>query len=94
MGDLKRTAREEELMIEVERLRAWLYKIQQEAYKETNVVVIEWLAGQSLIRSHCAAHPDWGATEDWATLGIWPPAIIDKPTVAPPEIQADSQGGE
>ena len=72
----QRTVREEELMIEVERLRAWLYKIQNEASKETKCDVIEWLAEQSLVRSHCAAQPDWGHTEDWAPLGVWPPANV------------------
>lgn len=43
-----RTAREKELMIEIERLRAWLYKIKGEAWKETKHGVIEWLAEQSL----------------------------------------------
>ena len=81
----QRTLREEELMIEVERLRAWLYKIKNEAFKETRHAVIEWLAEQSLVRSHCAAHPDWGTTEDWAKLGVWPPIKIDEPTVSPPD---------
>ena len=73
---MTRTTREEELMIEVERLRAWLHKIRTEAYKEAPPETIEWLAEQSLIRSHCVCHPDWGATEDWAKLGLWPPAIV------------------
>ena len=69
-----RTAREEELMIEVERLRAWLYKIKNEAFKESGHDLIEWLAEQSLIQSHCVIIPDWGHTEQWAKLGVWPPA--------------------
>ena len=82
---MTRTAREEELMIEVERLRAWLYKIKNEAFKETKHAVIEWLAEQSLVRANCATHPDWGSTESWAKLGVWPPAKFDEKTVAPPE---------
>jgi len=80
-----RTVREEELMIEVERLRAWLCKIKNEAFKETKHAVIEWLAEQSLVRSHCVTHPDWGHTEDWAKLGVWPPVKSEEPTVAPPD---------
>jgi len=71
-----RTVVEEELMIEVERLRAWLKKIQTEAYKEKKPAVLEWLAEQSLIRSHCVTHPDWKVTEDWAKLGVWPPISV------------------
>lgn len=76
---MSRTAREEELMIEVERLKAWLYKIKNEAFKETKHAVIERLAEQSLVRANCATHTDWGNTEDWAKLGVWPPAKIDEP---------------
>jgi hypothetical protein len=76
---MSRTAKEEELMIEVERLRAWLNKIKNEAYKETKLPVIEWLAEQAIIRSHCVTHPDWRTNEDWAKLGSWPPAsIVDR----------------
>lgn len=78
----RRTAREEELMIEVERLRAWLHKIKIEAFKETRHAVLEWLAEHALTRSHCVTHPDWGSTEDWAKLGVWPPARTDGPTIA------------
>ena len=81
----RRTAREEELMIEVERLRAWLHKIKNEAFKETRHAVIEFLAEQSLVRSHCVTHPDWGTTENWAKLGLWPPSRADEPTNAPEE---------
>ncbi len=71
-----RTATEEELMIEVERLRAWLKKIQVEAYKEKKPAVLEWLAEQALIRSHCVTHPGWKVNEDWAKLGVWPPVSV------------------
>jgi hypothetical protein len=81
----QRTSREEELMIEVERLRAWLYKIKNEAWKETRHAVIEWLAEQSLVRSHCVTYPDWGTTENWARLGVWPPMKADEATVEPPD---------
>lgn len=75
----ERSAKEEELMIEVERLRSWLKKIQVEAYKETKLAVIEWLAEQAIIHSHCVTHPEWRINEDWAKLGSWPPAtIVDK----------------
>ena len=69
-------------MIEVERLRAWLHKIKNEAYKETKHAVIEWLAEQAVIRSHCVTHPNWRTNEDFAKLGSWPPMSIvdpDKP---------------
>lgn len=80
----QRTAREEELMIEVERLRAWLHKIRIEAEKETLHAAIEWLAQQSLVWSHCVTHPDWGTTENWAKLGVWPPKKPEwlRPTTA------------
>ena len=71
-----RMAAEEELMIEVERLRSWLKKIQTEAYKEKKPAVLEWLAEQALIRTHCVTHPDWKVNEDWAKLGVWPPATV------------------
>lgn len=86
----KRTAREEELMIEVERLRAWLYKIKNEAFKETRHAVLEWLAEESLIRSHCVTHPDWERTEDWAKLGVWPPIKADERTVALPDQRSEA----
>jgi len=72
----QRTAREEELTIEVERLRAWLYKIQNEAFKEAAHAVIERLAEQSLVYSHCVTHPDWGPNENWAKIGVWPSVQI------------------
>jgi len=84
---MPRTAREEELMIEVERLKAWLYKIKNEAFKETKHAVIEWLAEQAIVHSHCVTHPDWGHTENWAKIGVWPPGNVDQPTVAIPENQ-------
>lgn len=65
-------AREEELQIEIERLRAWLHKIQCEAYKETSLSVIERFADQALVHSNAACHPQWGHTQDWAKLGVWP----------------------
>ena len=78
----ERSAVEGELMIEVERLKAWIGKIRVEAYKETKPAVIEWLAEQALIHSHCATHPQWKVNEDWAKLGSWPPAtIVDKDRV-------------
>ena len=86
---MSRTTREEELMIEIERLRAWLYKIKNEAFKETRHSVIEWLAEQSLVYSHCVCQPDWSATEDWAKLGVWPPTLTEEPVVAPPENMID-----
>ena len=67
-----RTTREEELQIEVERLKAWLDKIQHEAWKETPLATIEDMARRAIQHSACATHPDWGHTEDWATLGFWP----------------------
>ncbi len=77
----RRTAREEELMIEIERLRAWIYKIKNEAFKETKHTIIGWLAEQSLVRSHCVTHPDWGSNENWAKLGLWPPIKIEETTM-------------
>lgn len=78
----ERSVVEEELMIEVERLKAWIGKIRVEAYKETKLAVIEWLAEQAIIHSHCATHPQWRVNEDWAKLGSWPPAtIVDKDRV-------------
>jgi len=85
----ERTAYQEELMIEVERLRAWLHKIENEAWKETKHAVIELLAEQALVRSHCVTHPNWGHTEDWAKLGVWPPVRIEELTAWP---QEDSDG--
>jgi hypothetical protein len=66
------TAREEELQIEIERLKAWLYKIQNEAWKGTPRATIEEMAELAIRYGSCAAHPDWGHTENWAKLGLWP----------------------
>lgn len=72
MTQVQMPAREEELQIEIERLRAWLYKIQIEAFKGTEIGILESLAEQSLLHSSAACHPQWGATQDWAKLGRWP----------------------
>ena len=72
-----RTAREEELMIEVDRLKAWITKIKNEAWKETKHEVIEQLAEAAIVHSHCVTHPDFDSTEDWARLGVWPPLKIE-----------------
>lgn len=71
----ERSAREEELQIEIERLRAWIYKIQNEAVKERSVALIEHMASIALRSSSAAAHTQWGHTEDYARLGRWPARI-------------------
>lgn len=89
----ERTAVEEELMIEVERLKAWITKIRNEAYKETKIAVIEWLAEQAIMYSHCVTHPRWKVNEDWAKLGVWPPpTIVDKHEVAADKSQRGGFG--
>lgn len=62
----------EEMQIEVERLKAWLNKIKNEAWKETPVVNIERMAEDAIKHGSCAAQPQWGSTQDWAKLGLWP----------------------
>lgn len=73
-----RTTREEELQIEVERLKSWLHFIQVEAYKEVAIHRIEQAAEDAIKHSSCAVHPDWEPTEDWATIGTWPKHWIEK----------------
>lgn len=73
-----RTAREEELQIEVDRLVAWLQKIKNHAYREEPAAEIEWLAGQSILRSARAAVTEWGPNEDRANLGVWPPKTVPR----------------
>ena len=71
---LTRTTREEELQIEIERLKAWLGFIANEAWKisgETSFNTEE-LASTAIAHSSCVTQPDWGHTEDWAKLGVWP----------------------
>lgn len=67
------------MQIEVERLKAWLGFIANEAWKENKSgcmasceLDIEALARTAIAHSSCATHPDWGHTEDWAKLGVWP----------------------
>jgi len=67
---LTRTVREEELQIEIERLKAWLGFIANEAWKSG--LDTEELATTAIAHSSCVTHPDWGHTEDWAKLGVWP----------------------
>jgi hypothetical protein len=69
-----RTAREEELMIEVERLKAWLHKIKIEAWKDNAdaLVRIERMAEQAVAHGSCVCQPDWEPSEQWASLGLWP----------------------
>ena len=70
---MKRTVREEELQIEVERLKAWLGFIANESWKrDDGESKIEALARTAIAHSSCVTQPDWGHTEDWAQLGIWP----------------------
>jgi len=74
---LTRTVREEELQIEVERLKAWLGFIANEAWKaglDTELATrdTEELATTAIAHSSCVTHPNWGHTEDWAKLGVWP----------------------
>ena len=76
-----RTAREEELQIEVDRLVAWLEKIKNHAYREEPVAQIEWLARQSLLHSSRAAVTEWGPNEDRANLGAWPPKTVSRHVV-------------
>ena len=67
------TVREEELQIEVERLKAWLNFIKNETWKEQKTLAeIEAMADRAIQYSSCAVQPDWGHTEDWAKLGVWP----------------------
>lgn len=73
-----RTAREEELQIEVDRLVAWLQKIKNHAYRQEPVYEIEWLAEQSILRSARAAVTEWGPNEDRANLGAWPPRTVPR----------------
>lgn len=68
----KRTAREEELQIEVTRLKLWLGAMEHEAWKGTEHSKIEEMASRAIAYSSCAAHPDWGHTEEFAKLGLWP----------------------
>ena len=68
-----RTERETELQCEIERLKAWLYKIQNMAYQEQDIAKIEGAARESLIHSNCATQSDWGGKEEWPILGKWPP---------------------
>jgi hypothetical protein len=63
----------EELQIEVERLKNWIGKIGHEAWKETPLAIIEAMAEKAIKHGSCACHPEWGATQDWAALGEWPP---------------------
>ena len=72
---LTRTTREEELQIEIERLKAWLGFIANEASKAGFISLpddIEGLATTAIAHGSCVTHPDWGHTEDWAKLGVWP----------------------
>ena len=75
---LTRTTREEELQIEVERLKSWLgfianeaWKADRQSYEETSHE-IERFARTAIAHGSCVTHPDWGHTEDWAKLGVWP----------------------
>ena len=72
---LTRTTREEELQIEVERLKAWLGFIANESWKGDDGFWppnIERLAQTAIAHGSCVTQPDWGHTEDWAKLGVWP----------------------
>ena len=81
----KRTEREEDLQVEIERLKSWLHKIQNVAYMEnqpTDINKIEWAAREALVKSNCAAHCDWESKEEWPTLGKWPPNTIPDSVLA------------
>lgn len=68
-----RTAREEELMIEVERLKAWLGKIENEAWKnQISMATIERMAGTAIQYGSCGCQPEWQPSENWAKIGLWP----------------------
>jgi len=70
---MTRTAKEEELMIEIERLKAWIGKIMHEAWKGTDICKIEYMAEKAIMHSSCVIHTDFEPCEDWAALGVWPP---------------------
>lgn len=65
--------REEELQIEIERLKCWLGKIQTEAWKGATPAELEGLAETALRHGNAAAQTDWRHLPDWAPLGVWPP---------------------
>lgn len=71
--------REQLLQVEIERLRAWLYKIKNEAYKGASADLVEYMAEQSIDHSACAAHPALPSNFDWPKLGTWPPAVASLP---------------
>lgn len=72
MTERRLTVREEELQIEIERLKGWLNFIENEAWKETPLSIIEAMAGDAIKHSSCVVHPDWTSTKDWAAIGLWP----------------------
>ena len=76
---LTRTTREEELQIEVERLKAWLEFIANEAWKSEKPD-LETFARTAIKYSSCVIHPDWEHTEGWAKLGVWPRKLPGMPT--------------
>lgn len=68
----------EELQIEVERLKNWIGKIGHEAWKKSPHAILETMAEVAIKHSSCACHPEWGNSQDWAALGVWPPKTIEQ----------------
>lgn len=62
--------------IEIERLKSWLTKIKNEAWKETPVEILEAMAQDSTIYSNCAIHTK--LPRDWEEQGKWPPEKVNE----------------